>query len=113
LWHAAAILPVVMGTAMPVGCGDVHAALLEALRRLGIGRDRYHRLRLADEARDMFAAYLVAVGGAEPGRPSDTVRGWMAFQDTTAVVLVLVDAAVFWRGELSACPAPARVGWRR
>lgn len=81
--------------------GDVYSALFEALIRLQLGTDRYHRLRLADEARDMFAAYLVTAGRAVvEERISATVDGWVIVQDLAAVCRALVEAAGFWRREL-------------
>jgi hypothetical protein len=100
LAYAASILPAVAG-ARP-GSVDVHQVLFEALRRLGVGADRYDRLRLAEEARDMLAAYLVAVGQAQPKpRPSAAVRGWVVFQDIRGVQLALAGAAGYWRAELA------------
>jgi hypothetical protein len=78
--------------------GDVHAALFGALEALGVGGDRYHRLRLADEARDMLAAYLMTARHAVcEARVSDTMRGWVIFQDLTEVRRTMVDAAGHWR----------------
>jgi hypothetical protein len=78
--------------------GDMHAALLGALEALGVGSDRYHRLLLADEARDMLAAYLVAAGHAVcEARVSDTMRGWVILQDLNDVRRTMVDAAGYWR----------------
>jgi hypothetical protein len=91
--------------------GDVHTALFEALNRLGGGTDRYDRLRLADEARDMLAAYLVTAGQAVAGdRVSATVRGWVIFQDLTGVCRALVEAAGFWRRALEFLPTGEPTG---
>jgi hypothetical protein len=107
---AAYILPAVSSGGLPLS-GDVHAALLEALDRLETGAGRHHRLRLADDARDMFAAYLVAAG-LTPAAESEgaTVRGWVLFQDLTGVRRALADAAWFWRVELAAILLPGVVG---
>lgn len=83
-------------------CGDVHVALVEALARLRADTDRYQRLSLADEARDLLAAYLVASGRArlEP-RVSATVRGWAVRQDPCGLRRGLVEAAWYWRARLA------------
>lgn len=105
---AAGLLPEVVG-AGPVCSGCVHGALFEVLCRLGAGADRFHRLRLADEARDMFAAYVVAVGWAVPReRVSATVRGWVAMQDLTSLRAALTGAAGYWRRVLD---PPVSSGW--
>lgn len=99
LAYAAHVLPLVAHR-RPFS-GDVHAALFEALNRLGVGTDRYHRLRLADEATDMLAVYLVAAGRAAPqARTSKTIRGWLVCQDLAGVGWALLEAACFWRREL-------------
>lgn len=96
---AAYVLPVV-SSRFPFS-GDVHAALVEALARLGVGTDRHHRLRLADDARDMFATYLMVAGLTRPEASSSaTVRGWVVFQDLATVRWALAGAAWFWRAEL-------------
>lgn len=107
---AAYVLPLV-SSRLPFS-GDVHAALVEALVRLGVGADRHHRLRLADDARDMFATYLMAAGLASPEqRASETVRGWVVFQDLAGVQRALAGAARFWCADLAAArSAPGRGG---
>jgi hypothetical protein len=78
--------------------GDAHAALFGALEALGMGSDRYHRLRLADETRDMLASYLVAAGHAVcEARVSDTMHGWVIFQDLQGVRRRMVEAGGYWR----------------
>lgn len=102
---AAHLLPEVVapGQLLPF---QVHPALVQAVTRLGLGEERYQRLRLAAEARDMFAAYLVAFAGAllEEGLPGRTVAGWVIYgagHDLTIVQRALA-AAGFWRRELRA-----------
>lgn len=98
---AAHILPAVSNR-LPLA-GDVHLVLVEALVRLGAGADRHHRLRLADDARDMLAAYLVTAGLTRPEAGSSaTVRGWVVFQDLASVRRALAGAAWFWHAELAA-----------
>lgn len=100
LAHAAHVLPLVVAGCLPYS-GDVHAALFEALTQLGVGTDRYHRLWLADEAWDMFAAHLVVAGQAVPEPlTSDIIRGWVICQDLDGLRWALVEAACFWRREL-------------
>jgi hypothetical protein len=107
---AAETLPSVIG-AGPVLTVDLHAALFHAARLLGVGRDRWHRLRLADEAHDLFASYLVAGRHIEPAkRPTDTVRGWLARQDLLMVRLALAAASGHWRKELES-PSMATPMW--
>lgn len=102
LAEAAAVLPVVVGRG-PLRCVDLHTALHEAACMQGMGRDRPHRLLLADEAFDHLAAYLVAAGVAEPGeRSKDTVRAWLLHLDQVEVQLTLAAAAGYWRRELTA-----------
>lgn len=78
--------------------GDVHAALVAACEALDVGANRHHRLLLGDEARDMLAAFLVAIGRASPEyRASATLRGWVIFQELDDVRQAMVDAAGYWR----------------
>lgn len=101
---AAHILPAV-SSRLPLA-GDVHLVMVEALVCLGAGADRHHRLRLADDARDMLAAYLVVAGLTRPEeRSSATVRGWVVFQELATVQRALAGAAWFWRAELAAAPS--------
>src|SRR5690606_15925663 len=98
---AGELLPAVSGQ-LPC-CGDIHAALVEALVQLRADSDRYHRLRLADEARDMLAAFLVATGQArQQPRVSATVRGWAIRRDPAGLRRGLAEAARYWRAQ----PAP-------
>lgn len=107
---AAYLLPVV-SSRLPFS-GDVHAALVEALDRLGVGADRHHRLRLADDARDMFATYLTGLGLAKPeNRASETVRGWVVFHDLAGVQRALAGAAWFWCADLAAARSAPEGGW--
>jgi hypothetical protein len=108
LVQAAAVLPVVVGCG-PVRCVDVHTALYESARGRGMGRDRPHRLRLADEAFDLFAAYLVASGqAANAGRSSDTIWTWLVcpcqqtYPGLAEVQLAFVAAGGYWQRELDA-----------
>jgi hypothetical protein len=85
----------------PVRCVDVHTALYEAACVLGAGRDRPHRLRLADEALDLFVEFLVVSGHAEPARRArDAVRGWLPHASPVEAQLALAAAAAYWRVEL-------------
>jgi hypothetical protein len=97
LGQAAVVLLEVVGRG-PVRCADVHTALYEAACVLGMGRDRPHRLRLADEAFDLLADYLVVDQYAVPmGRSSRTVHGWLIHADRTRAQMVLAAAAGYWR----------------
>jgi hypothetical protein len=102
LGEAAAVLLAMVGRG-PVRCADVHTALYEAACVLGMGRDRPHRLQLADEAFDLLAEYLVVDQFAVPaGRSSRTVRAWLAYADRTTPRLILAAAAGYWWRELTA-----------
>src|SRR5690606_41551899 len=84
-------------------CGDINAARVEALVQLRAVSARYPRLRLADEARDVRAAFLVATGQArQQPRVSATVRGWAIRQDPAGLRRGLAEAARYWRAQ----PAP-------
>lgn len=101
---AAEVLPSVVGYG-PVLTVDLHVSLYHAACLLRVGRDRWHRLRLADSAQDLFAAYLVVGRHVEPaGRPRDTVRGWLTRHDLLMVRLALVAASGHWRIELDSPP---------
>jgi hypothetical protein len=92
---AAAVLPPVVGRG-PLRCVDVHTALVEGARLVGMG-DRHRRFRLADQAFDALARYLVTTGQAEPAdRCKDIVRAWLARADLAAVQLTLAAAARHW-----------------
>jgi hypothetical protein len=93
---AAAVLPPVVGRG-PLRCVELHTALVEGACLVGMGRDRHHRFRLADQAFDAFARYLVASGQAEPAdRSKDIVRAWLARADLAEVQLTLAAAARHW-----------------
>jgi hypothetical protein len=97
LAEAARALPAVVGDG-PVRCADVHTALYVAACRLGVGRDRSHRLRMADEAFDRFTAYLIWAGHAEPSRrESDPVRRWLLWATVAETQRTLTAAAGYWR----------------
>jgi hypothetical protein len=100
LAEAGAVLPTVVGRGL-VRCVDVHTALYEAAYVLGVGRDRPHRLRLADETLDLFVEFLVARGlAAVTRRGKETVRGWLIHVGRAEVQLTLAAAAGYWRREL-------------
>jgi hypothetical protein len=111
LGEAVAVLPEVVGRG-PVRCADVHTALYETACVLGVGRDRPHRLQLADEALDLFAAYLVAGRYAAPAaRSSGTIRRWLIHTDQAEARMMLAAAAGHWRQVLvppSGTMPPAR-----
>lgn len=96
---AAVMLPVVVGRGQ-VRWVDIHAAIYRAACMRGVGRDRPHRLRLADETADMFTVYLVSVGLAGPRK--DPAMGWLAYPELLAVQFTLAAAAGYWRRELAA-----------
>ena len=86
---------------------DIQTVLYEALCQLGMGRDRHHRLELADEAQDMLAVYLLTTGRARPElRFSTTVRGWVVNRDLIGVRAALAGAGVYWRRELDRSASP-------
>lgn len=100
LAYAAGSLPAV-ACAGPVLAGELHAALFDAARRLR-GAAAEHAHRLADEATDMFVAYLVGTGRAAPDLPlSDTLRGWLRDRHIDLARLELGAAAAWWRQVLA------------
>ena len=108
LLGAAAVLPPVAGRG-PLRCVDLHTALVEGACLVGMGRDRHHRLRLADQALDLFAAYLVASRRAAPAdRSKDVVQAWLACADLADVQLSLAAAAADWLTE----PASSDPLWK-
>lgn len=98
LAEAAVVLPAVVGRGL-VRWVDIHAAIYRAACTRGMGRDRPHRLRLVDEALDMFTESLVRAGLAEPRK--HPVRGWLACAGLLDVRLALASAAGYWRRELA------------
>lgn len=97
LADAAVVLPVVVGHGRPRSV-DVHTALYRVAEARGAGRDRPHRLRLADEALEMFAAYLVAEEfGLPAARAKDVTRDWLAFRAQADTQRALRAAAAYWR----------------
>lgn len=114
--EAALLLPEVVGCG-PVRCVDVHTALYQAACLQGTGRDRPHRLRLADAALDQLASYLGWAGLAEPaGRSKDTVRGWLVHVDQLQVRLVIAAAGQGRGGgpiaPIGSCSVDARMSQR-
>lgn len=103
LAEAAVMLPVVVGRGR-VRWVDIHAAIYRAACMQGVGRDRPHRLRLADETLDMFTGYLVSAGLAGPRK--DPALGWLAYPELLEVQLTLAAAAGYWRHELAAAGVP-------
>ncbi|MPZ27967.1 MAG: hypothetical protein GEV12_16540 [Micromonosporaceae bacterium] len=101
LTEAAAVLPAVVGRG-PVRWVEIHAAIYRAACTLGMGRDRPHRLRLADETLDMFTDYLVSAGLAEPRK--HPARGWLACAGLINVQMIVATAAGHWRRELATVP---------
>ena len=99
LGEAAVVLPEVVGRG-PVRCADVHTALQRAAGVLGMGRDRPHRLRLADEALDLLAAYL-AGGRCAPTDTSRIIRAWFTGADLVSARMLLAAAAGYWRRMLA------------
>ncbi|HEY2668877.1 MAG TPA: hypothetical protein VGJ07_00730 [Rugosimonospora sp.] len=95
---AADLLPTVVGDG-PMLSSDVHATLYSAARVLPGGDDRGRAHLVADQAEEMFAAYLVAAGETGPARsPRHTVRGWVTGSPMWAVARGLRAAArYFWR----------------
>jgi len=101
LADAAVVLPVVVGHGRPRSV-DVHTALYRVAEARGAGRDRPHRLRLADEALEMFAAYLVAEEFALPAeRAKDVARGWLAHRTQAETRGALRAAARYFRRVLA------------
>ena len=95
---AADLLPAVVGDG-PMLSSDVHATLFSAACVLPGGDDRGRAHLVADQAEEMFAAYLVAAGETGPARSaSHTVRGWVSGCPMWAVSHGLRAAALhFWR----------------
>lgn len=99
LAEAAVVLPAVVGRGL-VRWVDIHAAIYRAACTRGMGRDRPHRLRLADEALDMFTESLILAGLAEPRKAPGPglARRHTGMLD---VQLALASAAGYWRRELA------------
>ena len=75
---AADLLPAVVGNG-PMLSSDLHTSLYSATRMMPHGDDLGRAHLVADQAEELFATYLVAVGEVRPGRSvSHTVRGWAA-----------------------------------
>jgi hypothetical protein len=85
----------------PVLGSDVHATLFSAACVLPGGDDRGRAHLVADQAEEMFAAYLVAAGETGPARSaSHIVRGWVTGCPMWAVACGLRAAARhFWHPE--------------
>jgi hypothetical protein len=94
---AADLLPAVVGNG-PLLSSDLHASLYSAVRMMPHGDDRGRAHLVADQAEELFAAYLVAVGEVLPGRcVSHTVRGWAAGAPIEVATRQLRAAATFLR----------------
>jgi hypothetical protein len=94
---AADLLPTVVGDG-PMLSSDVHATLFSAASVLPGGDDRGRAHLVADQAEEMFAAYLVAVGETgSTGSASHTVRGWATGSPMWAVIRGLRAAAGHFR----------------
>lgn len=93
---AADLLPAVVGDG-PMLSSDVHATLYSAARVLPDGDDRGQAHLAADQAEEMFAAYLVAAGETDRvGSPRHTVRGWVSGAPMWAVARGLRAAAGYF-----------------
>ena len=112
LAEAARLLPQV-ATGRLLGT-DVHTAMFEAATALGIGRDRWHRLALTDEAVDMLTTYFMAAGETVADRGRRTLRHWLRQQDVPSAQRWLTAAATFWARELHDPLTPDTAGrWPR
>jgi hypothetical protein len=99
---AAELLPVVAGGTR-VRYGDLHQTLFDTLSLLRPSLGEPHLHRLADEALDLLAGYLMVARLVDPqGRTSQTVRTWMVYQDLAGIRLALAGAGRFWHRELRA-----------
>ena len=112
LAEAARLLPqVATGGLLGV---DVHTALFDAATVLGIGRSRWHRLALTDEAADMLTTYLMTAGETVTDRGRRTLRHWLRQQDVPSAQRWLTAAAAFWARELHDTVTPDTGGrWPR
>jgi hypothetical protein len=100
LGRAAVLLPAVVGP-WPMLGGDLRTAFMHSIRMRGADDSQAHRL--ADEATEMFAAWLVEIGEADGNQPASRVlRGWLGARRMSTVVYALRAAAEHWRAELIA-----------
>jgi hypothetical protein len=99
LARAAVLLSAVVGPGPMMG-SDVHAALTQAAR-VRAGDDFAEAYRLADEASEMFTAWLIEIGEANPYQPaSQVLRGWLLHRRLGTVSYALRAAAERWRAVL-------------
>ena len=104
---AADLLPAVVGNG-PLLSSDLHTSLYSAIRLMPHGDDLGRAHLVADQAEELFATYLVAVGEVRPGRSvSHTVRGWAAGAPVEVATRELRAAARFLS---SAAPVGAAAG---
>jgi hypothetical protein len=93
---AADLLPAVVGNG-PMLSSDLHASLFSAVRLMPHGDDLGRAHLVADQAEELFAAYLVEVRDIRAGRSvSHTVRGWAAGVPVEVVARELRAAAKFF-----------------
>lgn len=109
---AADLLPAVVGHGPMLG-SDLHTSLYSAVRLMPHGDDLGRAHLVADQAEELFATYLVAVGEVRPGRSvSHTVRGWAAGAPVEVATRELRAAARFLSSADPAGAATAVAGPR-
>lgn len=101
LCMAADLLPAVVGHG-PMLSSDLHASLFSAVRLMPHGEDLGRAHLVADQAEELFAAFLVAIGAVSAAHSvSRTVRGWVAGTPVEVVARELRAAASFYCSALS------------
>lgn len=96
LCMAADLLPAVVGNG-PMLSSDLHASLFSAVRLMPHGEDMGRAHLVADQAEELFAAFLVASHAVSASHPvSRTVRGWVAGAPVAVVARELRAAAQFF-----------------
>jgi hypothetical protein len=104
LLMAANLLPAVVGNG-PMLSSDLHASLFSAVRLTPHGDDLGRSHLVADQAEELFAAFLVGRRDVRAGRSvSHTVRGWVAGMTVELAAREMRAAAQFYA---SALPAAA------
>jgi hypothetical protein len=99
---AADLLPAVVGNG-PMLSSDLHSSLFSAVRLMPHGDDLGRAHLVADQAEELFAAFLISVREVRAGRSvSHTIRGWAAGATAEVVAGELRAAAQFYASVLPA-----------